>query len=212
MLDLLVSPRFGLFLAAACVLAVTPGPGLAYVVARTAAGGRREGIASSLGTAVGGLVHVLAAALGLSVVIAQSALAFSLIKYLGAAYLVYMGVRILLGSGRPAAPVAVQRAGWARVFREGILVETLNVKTALFFLAFIPQFVDPSADLAPQFVVLGGVCVALNTTADLVAVAGVARLLRSAAAGRLRARLLSLGSGLTLVGLGLYVALSRQNR
>ena len=87
------------FLLAALVLAITPGPGIAYVVARTVAGGRAEGLASCLGTGIGGLLHVLAAAVGLSVLVAQSALAFNLVKYLGAAYLVYLGVRMLLRQG-----------------------------------------------------------------------------------------------------------------
>src|SRR5437868_861825 len=123
------------FAVAAFVLAITPGPGLAYVIARTVAGGRSEGLASCVGTALGGMVHVVAAALGLSLVIAQSALAFSVVKYVGAAYLVYLGIRLLLRKEvtRSSAPVVPQVV--RRTFYEGILVEVLNVKTALFFLA-----------------------------------------------------------------------------
>jgi threonine/homoserine/homoserine lactone efflux protein len=127
------------FLLAALVLAVTPGPGIAYVVARTAAGGRAEGLASCVGTGLGGLFHVCAAALGLSVLLAQSAMAFTVVKYVGAAYLVYLGVRLLLVKA-PVVVGAVVPGGARRALLEGVLVEALNVKTALFFLAFLPQF------------------------------------------------------------------------
>ena len=126
------------FLLAAALLAVTPGPGIAYVVARTAAGGRTEGLASCLGTAVGGMVHVLALAFGLSALVAQSALAFSAVKYAGASYLVYLGIRLLLGREQVDTPAEASRTGTARAFRDGIVVEALNVKTAIFFLAFLP--------------------------------------------------------------------------
>src|SRR4051812_7819509 len=133
------------FLLAAVVLAVTPGPGIAYVVARTAAGGRPEGLASCCGTAIGGLLHVLAAALGLSLLVARSAMAFDLVKYLGAAYLVYLGIRLLLRKDGQFAVGPVASQGARRALCEGIAVEALNVKTALFFLAFLPQFVSTSA-------------------------------------------------------------------
>src|SRR5215217_5606101 len=150
------------FFLAALVLAVTPGPGIAYVVARTAAGGRAEGLASCAGTVLGGMLHVGAAALGLSLLLAQSATAFSLVKYLGAAYLVYLGIRLTLST--PAAPGGpAVKTDPRRAFLEGIVVEALNVKTALFFLAFLPQFVVPGEPLAPRLAVLGTVCVALNT-------------------------------------------------
>ena len=156
------------FLVAATVLAVTPGPGIAYVVARTVAGGRPEGLASCVGTAAGGLVHVLAAAFGLSVLLAKPATAFSLVKYLGAAYLVYMGVRMLMRDAGAVAVKAVAARGARRALIEGVAVEVLNVKTALFFLAFLPQFVSPAEPVAPQLVLLGTVCVSLNTLVDVV--------------------------------------------
>jgi threonine/homoserine/homoserine lactone efflux protein len=206
------SAQFGVFLAAALVLAVTPGPGLAYVVARTAAGGAREGVASALGTALGGLGHVVAAALGLSAVIAQSAAAFTVVKYVGACYLVYLGLRILFTPQPRPTSVAVRALGQSRAFCEAALVELLNVKTALFFLAFIPQFVDGHSSQASQFVFLGAICVALNTTADLLAVVGVSRLTHTSAASALRAKILGVGSGVTLIFLGGYVALSGRPR
>ncbi|AZW31378.1 translocator protein, LysE family [Bordetella bronchiseptica GA96-01] len=198
------------FLLAAALLAITPGPGIAYVVARTVAGGRAEGLASCLGTALGGLVHVLAAALGLSVLIAESALAFSLLKYAGAAYLVYLGLRMWLRP-RPAAVRVVAPQGARRALTEGVLVEALNVKTALFFLAFLPQFVDPGAPLAPQLALLGCICVTLNTLVDVMAVAAAHRLLRSEAARVARARVLTRVSGTTMVGLGVFLALARRD-
>ncbi len=200
------------FLVAALVLAITPGPGIAYVVARTVAGGRGEGLASCLGTAVGGLLHVLAAALGLSLLIAQSAWAFSVLKYLGAAYLVYLGLRILLGRHPPPATdlPAVQASGLRRAFFEGAVVEALNVKTALFFLAFLPQFVSPAEPLVGQLVFLGSICVSLNTLADIVAVLIAHRLLRAGAARAARERLMTRVSGITLLGLGAFLALARR--
>jgi threonine/homoserine/homoserine lactone efflux protein len=198
------------FAIAAVVLAITPGPGIAYVVARTVAGGRGEGVASCFGTAIGGMLHVLAAALGLSLLVAQSALAFSVVKYLGAAYLVYMGVRLLLRKGEavPIAPLGSQ--GTRRALFEGIVVEALNVKTALFFLAFLPQFVSPGEPLISRLVLLGSTCVALNTLVDVVAVFAAARLLRSDVARAARAQMMTRVSGMTMIGLGAYLALARR--
>jgi len=197
------------FLVAALILAVTPGPGIAYVVARTAAGGRAEGLASCVGTALGGMLHVGAAALGLSVLLARSAAAFSVVKYLGAAYLVYLGIRLLLSKAAPR-PLHASSTGPRRALLEGVLVEALNVKTALFFLAFLPQFLISGTSVAMQLVVMGTVCVVLNTLVDVVAVLGAARLLRSEASAQPRAKLLHRASGITLLSLGLYVAASRR--
>ena len=198
------------FSIAAVVLAITPGPGIAYVVARTVAGGRAEGLASCLGTGIGGMLHVLAAALGLSVLVAQSALAFSVVKYVGAAYLVYLGIRLLMrkDAAFEVAPATAQ--GARKALLEGVVVEALNVKTALFFLAFLPQFVSPAQPLVPQLVLLGSICVVLNTLVDVVAVFASDRLLASGTARAARARLLTRASGVTMVGLGAYLALARR--
>ena len=198
------------FLLAAVLLAITPGPGIAYVVARTAAGGRSEGLASCLGTGLGGMLHVLAAAFGLSVLIAQSAVAFTLLKYLGAVYLVYLGIRLWLRREPAAAVETVTPQGARRALVEGIVVEALNVKTALFFLAFLPQFVDPGAALVPQLVLLGSICVALNTLVDVVAVFIAHRLLSSGAARAARARVMTRMSAATMIGLGAFLALARR--
>lgn len=205
-----MSPLIAFFIAAV-LLAITPGPGIAYVVARTVAGGRREGLASCLGTAMGGMLHVLAAALGVSLVVAQSALAFGLVKYLGAAYLVYLGARLLLKPRLELQPPEVSSQGWRRAWVEGIVVEALNVKTALFFLAFLPQFTSPAQSLIPQLIALGTVCVALNTGVDVIAVFAADKLLKSKSARSGRAHLLNRISGFTLLGLGAYLALARQN-
>src|ERR1700681_3205853 len=127
-----------LFLAAALVLAITPGPGIFYVLARTLAGGRREGIHSSLGTFIGGLFHVFAAALGVSAILAASAVAVHTVKYAGAAYLVWLGIRMIRTRNDEMTFNAASSQG---AFRQGIFTEALNPKTALFFLSFIPQFI-----------------------------------------------------------------------
>jgi threonine/homoserine/homoserine lactone efflux protein len=204
------SMSFLAFFLAAGVLAITPGPSITYVVARTVAGGRAEGLASCIGTGIGGLLHVLAAALGLSLLVAESALAFGLLKYLGAAYLVYLGVRLLLRRDAALMLPGVTAQGATRALREGILVEALNVKTALFFLAFLPQFVTPAMPLAPQLVLLGSVCVVLNTLADVGAVFAAQQLLSSGPARAARARLLTRASGVTMMGLGAFLALARR--
>jgi len=198
------------FFAAAIVLAVTPGPGIAYVVARTVAGGRSEGLASCFGTAMGGMLHVAAAATGLSLLVAQSAAAFAIVKVVGAVYLVYLGVRLLLQKDRDAPLVAVAAQGPRRALLEGIVVESLNVKTALFFLAFLPQFVHATEAVVAQLVVLGTICVALNTLVDIAAVLWSARLLASRAARAARERLLRRTSGATMVALGTLLALSER--
>ena len=199
------------FLIAAIVLAITPGPGIAYVVARTVAGGRKEGLASCFGTGVGGMLHVLAAALGVSLLVAQSALAFSVVKYVGAAYLIYLGIRLLMRKSHEFHTLDVSAQGPRRAFLEGIVVEALNVKTALFFLAFLPQFISANQPLIPQMVALGCICVTLNTAVDVAAVFAADRLLKSRAGRTARARLLTRASGVTMLGLGAYLALAKRS-
>jgi threonine/homoserine/homoserine lactone efflux protein len=198
------------FLFAAFVLAITPGPGLAYVVSRTVAGGRAEGLASCMGTAVGGMLHVIAAALGLSLLVARSAIAFSAIKMIGAAYLVYLGVQALKRMDDAASVPTGIAQGRRRAFRDGVVVEALNVKTALFFVAFLPQFVSTALPLLAQLVVLGSICVAFNTVADVLAVLAAQKLLHSATGRAAHRRLLSGASGLTMIGLGVWLALTRR--
>jgi hypothetical protein len=198
------------FLIAATILAITPGPGIAYVVARTVAGGRSQGLASCIGTGIGGMLHVLAAAVGLSLLVAQSALAFSLVKYVGAAYLVYLGVRMLMRKHQDAGVQTASAPGARRALLEGIMVEALNVKTALFFLAFLPQFVAPGEPLVPQLVLMGSICVALNTLVDIIAVLAAHRLLDSGEMHVAHARLMTRVSGITMIGLGLFLAAAKR--
>lgn len=201
--------RFVIFLGAATLLAIAPGPGMLYVLARTLAGGRREGVLSSLGTFFGGLVHVVAAATGLSLVLATSATAFAIVKYAGAAYLIYLGVRMIV-SARSEDDVQLEKpVGQVRrnPFWQGIATEVLNPKTALFFLAFIPQFVSRDhGQVIWQFLLLGTISVTLNTSCDLfvtLMAAPIGVRLRSSAKLRKRQRT---ATGLTLIGLGAYVA------
>jgi threonine/homoserine/homoserine lactone efflux protein len=205
-----------LYFAAAFVLAITPGPGIFYVAARTLAGGRAEGLASSLGTGLGGVVHVLAGSVGVSAIVLARAQLFTALKLIGAAYLVGLGLRTLqsarceasadLNGGSAAPPIGPQRA-----FREGVLVEALNPKTAAFFLAFVPQFVDPAAAyVALQFVVLGLVSVALNTLADIVVTFAASGIREGAAARPTLIRRLRETSGAAMIALGIGLALAKR--
>lgn len=198
------------FLLAATLLAVTPGPGIAYVVARTISGGRTEGLASCFGTSLGGLVHVLASSLGLSLIIAESAMAFNLLKYIGVAYLVYLGLKILRSKEHQIETSYVPSQGSRRALIEGIVVETLNVKTAIFFLAFLPQFISPDEPLVAQFVLLGCICVTLNTLVDIAAVFAAHTLLKSDLARTTRAKLMNRISGVTMICIGAFLALARR--
>lgn len=204
------------YLAAALLLAVTPGPGIFYVAARTLAGGRTEGIASSFGTALGGMVHVMAGSLGVSAVILASAELFAALKLAGAAYLVWLGARTVLQARHDVAITgretdALPPVGAARAFREGVLVEALNPKTAAFFLAFIPQFVDPaSGAVALQFVMLGFISVALNTGADIAVAFGAARVREGAATRPRVIRALRQASGGAMIALGFGLAFVRR--
>jgi threonine/homoserine/homoserine lactone efflux protein len=209
------SARFPLFLTAAVLLAIAPGPGMLYVLARSLAGGKREGVLSALGTFLGGMVHVFAAALGVSIILAKSALAFATVKYLGAAYLCFLGVRMILDARKEnAAPDAVPDAGKRarNPLWQGVATEVLNPKTALFFLAFIPQFVNRgSGHVFLQFVALGAISVVMNTTADLIVIAMAGPLgerMRASATFRRRLRTVT---GAIMMGLGTYLATSESS-
>jgi threonine/homoserine/homoserine lactone efflux protein len=201
------SAHFLVFLAAAFLLAIAPGPGMLYVLARTLAGGRREGLLSALGTFFGGMVHVFAAAAGISIILAKSALAFSTVKYLGAAYLCFLGMRMILEARRDEviSHAALPRA--KNPFWQGAMTEVLNPKTALFFLSLIPQFVNhASGHIFAQFVLLGAISVTLNTTADVIVtlLAGpLGRRIRESARFRRHQRILT---GTIMIGLGTYLA------
>jgi threonine/homoserine/homoserine lactone efflux protein len=171
------------------------------------AGGRRVGILSSLGTFVGGFFHVLAAAFGVSAILAASAIAFHTVKYAGAIYLVFLGIKMIRTRNAPMLSTVSEPANNA--FRQGILTEVLNPKTALFFLSFIPQFIAPqNGHVFLQFVILGAVSVGLNTAADLLVVflaAPLEQKLRHSPTFRRNQRV---ASGVGMIGLGAYVALA----
>ncbi len=204
------STKFVLFLTAAVLLAIAPGPGMLYVLARSLAGGKREGVLSAFGTFLGGMVHVFAAALGVSIILARSAVAFAAVKYVGAAYLCFLGVRMILGARKdiPADEPSPDNSKPTRnPLWQGVATEVLNPKTALFFLSFIPQFVVRSnGHIFLQFVALGTISVVMNTTADLLVIALAGPLgerIRSSATFRRRQRTVT---GAIMIGLGTYLA------
>jgi threonine/homoserine/homoserine lactone efflux protein len=194
---------YGLFVLAALALLLVPGPAVFYVIARGIEGGRPAGLVSCLGIEVGTLLHAAFAAVGLSAVVASSATAFAVVKWLGAAYLVYLGLKKLFGRDEPIEPVEVEREPLGRVFVQGVLVQVLNPKVALFFLAFLPQFVDPSrGPVWAQILLLGATLGAIGFFTD-----GLYALLGGTAGGWLKRR----GTGLRRTGRylsgGVYLAL-----
>jgi threonine/homoserine/homoserine lactone efflux protein len=204
-----------LFTVAAITLLVIPGPAVLYIVTRSVDQGRAAGLASVCGVHVGTLLHVAAAALGLSALLVSSATAYHTVRWLGAAYLIWLGVRRLLardedgpGSGAASGPGS-RRVGLGRVFAQGVVVNVLNPKTALFFFAFLPQFVDTARGSVPfQVLVFGVAFVLLGLLSD-----GAYALLASTGAGWLRrrpgvARASRLVSGGVLISLGLTTALA----
>ena len=199
--------------AAALLLLVIPGPAVLYIVAQSVSRGRMAGLVSMLGIQVGGLVHVTAAAVGLSALVVQSAVAFSVVKYAGAAYLVVLGVRRLLGRDRNGADGMPRERSLPTLFANGIIVNVFNPKTALFFFAFLPQFVDVSrGGVAFQILVLGLVFIGLAVISDgaYAVAAGSAAGWVSARRGFARAE--RFVSGSVLVGLGLATAFSGAHR
>jgi threonine/homoserine/homoserine lactone efflux protein len=211
------STRLFLFLTAAILLAIAPGPGMLYVLARSLAGGKREGVLSAVGTFLGGMGHVFAGALGVSLILARSALVFSTVKYVGAAYLGFLGVRMILET-RQQDPVsqdelpAISYGTVRNPLWQGVATEILNPKTALFFLSFIPQFVNRGAGhVFFQFIALGTVSVTLNTSADLIVIllsGPLGRKIRSSAVFRRRQRTVT---GAIMIGLGAYLAASENH-
>jgi threonine/homoserine/homoserine lactone efflux protein len=201
--------RLALFIGAALLLLVVPGPSVLYVVTQSVSHGRRAGIASVAGITTGTLVHIAAATVGLSALLASSAVAFDVVKYLGAAYLIVIGVRRLAGLEGTQDERASGPRNLGRLYRQGIVVNTLNPKTALFFLAFLPQFVDPSRGVAwVQILLLGLLFATLGFLSD-----GTWALVAGTLGDRLRRSRRFPGvqryvSGSVFVGLGAVAALS----
>jgi threonine/homoserine/homoserine lactone efflux protein len=206
-------PVLGLFAVAALVLLLTPGPAVLYIVARSLAEGPRAGLVSALGVHAGTIVHVTAAAAGVSAVLAASATAFTVVKYAGASYLVYLGVRRLLDPRRLVAAEAGAAPPLRRAFLDGVVVNVLNPKTALFFLAFLPQFVDVARGaVGVQILALGAVFIALGLVTD-----GLYAVSAGTAAHWLRRRPRFLAaerwvSGSMFIGLGVAAAVTGGHR
>jgi threonine/homoserine/homoserine lactone efflux protein len=199
--------NLGLFISAALVLLLVPGPAVLYIFARSVEQGRLAGLVSILGIHTATLVHVMAAALGLSAILASSALAFSIVKYAGAAYLIWLGLKKIFGKSETPGEVTVQHHGNARLFREGFVVNLLNPKTALFFLAFLPQFVEVErGHVAMQIVFLGLVFTVLGSITDscYALAAGTAGNWLKRSRGYLKVE--RYVSGVLFIGLGLTAA------
>jgi threonine/homoserine/homoserine lactone efflux protein len=201
------------FSLAALALLAVPGPSVLYIVTQSIRDGRRAGLVSMLGIQTGALVHVTAAALGLSALLASSATAFDAVKYAGAAYLVYIGVRRLLGRDEPDVSEREGRTELGRLYRQGIVVNVLNPKTALFFLALLPQFVNPSlGPVVVQVLVLGLLFIALAVVSDGLWALAAGTFGERLKGGRAFARVHRYVSGSIFVGLGLVAALAAPAR
>lgn len=202
------------FVTAAVLIGISPGPSNLYVMSRTVAQGRRGGLVAAAGLAAGSVVHVIAAAAGLSAVFVLAPLAYTVLKFVGAAYLVWLGVQLLRAPGGDLRQPGTRPAKAASaVFRESVLVELTNPKTALFFLAFLPQFVDPAVGpVAPQLLLLGAITTLVALPCDLLVVFLADRAARLFAhSERLRTRLDQAAGGV-MIGLGLWVAISDRAR
>ncbi|VEP15861.1 putative threonine efflux protein [Hyella patelloides LEGE 07179] len=204
---------FGLFLTASFILSITPGPGILYILARSLHGGKAEGVLSGLGLFVGGLFHVFAATIGISSLLMTSAVAFTIVKYVGATYLIYLGLRTLLSRDTisPSNRSILEPKRRKSAFYQGIITEILNPKTALFFLAFIPQFINvANGNIFTQFLVLGLITNSLNFVAGFVVATfagAIGQKLQTSYRFRQGQRITS---GFTLIGLGAYVAVAEQ--
>lgn len=201
-------PVLAAFLLASLALAAAPGPGVVYIVTRTIAQGRRAGIASVVGVALGNLGNAIGAAIGLAALFALSSAAFTVVKFAGAAYLVYLGVKALRPTDGGVEVAPSQEPGLGRIFRQGCLVALLNPKTALFFAAFLPQFIDPAGSAIVQSVLFGTlfVLIAACTDTAYVLAAGVAR--TTLGNVKIAPALGRYASAAVFVGLGIFTAVS----
>ena len=201
------------FALASLALLVVPGPSVLYIVTRSMDQGRAAGLVSVLGIHTGSIVHVAAAALGLSAVLASSAVSFSVVKYAGAAYLIWLGVRTHRARNDDRSKVVATGRSLGRIYAQGVVVNVLNPKTALFFLAFLPQFVDPArGSVTLQIAVLGLTFIALGFVSDGSYAIVSSRVSRSLAARRPSGRVRRWLPGLTLIGLGVVAALTGERR
>ncbi|MBJ7536552.1 LysE family translocator [Marinomonas transparens] len=207
-----------IFISASLALAFTPGPGMLYVLSRTISGGKAVGVASTFGAASGGLIHVFGASIGISAILATSAIAFTIIKYLGAVFLIYLGLKMIFSAFKKVDMKCPISKGESEeeiksAFNQGIISEVLNPKTAIFFLAFIPQFIRPADGyIFAQFIALGMIVVVLNAIPDfLIAFFSepIEKLWISSSKFRKGQKVIS---GICLIGLGAYLAMSGSNK
>ncbi|MBB2916313.1 LysE family translocator [Cupriavidus alkaliphilus] len=203
-------PLLTAFVVASLALAITPGPAVVYIVTRTLAQGRQAGLASIGAVALGNLGNAIGASLGLAVLFSVSALAFTVVKYAGAAYLIWLGLRALRGAGTSAAGGAPEESprSLRQVVRDGFVVALLNPKTAIFFAAFLPQFMNPEGSALAQSLALGVAFVLIAATTDacyVMAAAAVMPALRRAGRARAMGRYLT---GAAFIGLGIFTAAS----
>ena len=200
----------GAFFAAAFLLNIAPGPDMLYVIGRSIGQGRRAGTVSALGVFVGCLVHIFVAAVGLAALLRSSPLAYSIVRYAGAAYLVYLGVRVLLERSNNLEMPEVQSAPLGRIFTQGVITNVLNPKVALFFLAFLPQFIQPQrGSVALQIIVLGLIFDVGGTLVNLAVAQAGGRLGDAIKRHSGLARLQKWFTGTVFIGLGMRVALKR---
>ena len=209
MLDVLPPwPLLSAFLIASFILAVTPGPAVFYIVTRSLLQGRRFGLASVAGVALGNLGNAFGAAIGLAALFAVSSLAFTVVKYAGALYLVYLGIQVLRVRRAEVSGATPGPGRLWRIFRDGFVVALLNPKTAVFFAAFLPQFMSAEQPLLPQSMLLGSIFVAIAAVTDIayaLAAGAIAPRLERARGIRTTGRCITAGA---FIGLGIYTALS----
>lgn len=200
--------NFELFCLSAIILSVTPGPDTFYILGRTISQGKNSGIASVLGISTGVLIHTIAATIGLSTILATSALAFRIVKLVGAAYLIYLGITLIISSkdnnvlNKDSQPAN----GFWKIYRQGVITNVLNPKVALFFLSFLPQFIDPNQGRAVSFLSLGVIYVFTCTVWYLIFAVFSSAVARTLQKNRLWIRTINKISGGIFIGLGLNLA------
>lgn len=202
------SPQFSTFLIASVALAITPGPGVFYIVTRSLVQGRSSGLVSVAGIALGNLGNALAASLGLATLFAVSALAFSLLKYAGALYLIYLGVQMLRASQGEVSSAAPQAAPLRSIFRDGFIVALFNPKTAIFFIAFLPQFLNSGVSPMLQTFALGSLFVAIAAGTDSIYAIAAGTFAPALARGHGIRRIGRWLGGSAFIGLGMFTALN----
>jgi threonine/homoserine/homoserine lactone efflux protein len=204
-------PLLSAFLVASLLLAVTPGPGVFYIVARSISQGRASGLASVAGVALGNLGNAIAASFGLAALFAVSSVAFTIVKYAGAAYLIYLGIQALRAPARAhGQTLAIASLDLRRIFRDGFVVALLNPKTTIFFAAFLPQFINPNGSFAAQSILLGAVFVTIAAITDSIYALAASRIAPTLTRMKHAIAVGRYASGFTYIGMGFLAAFSSQ--